>query len=203
MAEFREPPRWKPGDLVTSANLNIYSDNDLYFKEKLDTLGVGVFSKVKEVALTEGSDVIDVTDIHLKENKIYYCFLIGGLGLTGESSIRIYFNGDYDYGFYHTSYFLFKDYTFTANYEVGPFLSKGQYSEILFIPFKIVIDRALGLWPYVIIERHHTGPYYYPWFYEGLIWYARSTEIFSMRIEVSAGYFLPNTKLTIWESAFI
>jgi hypothetical protein len=205
MAEFQQPPVWKPGDLVTSAGLNIYSNNDLYFKERLDSLGVGIFTKVKEVVLAEGSDVIDVTDIHLKKNKIYYCFLIGGIAPTTENSVRIYFNGDYDYTLYHTSYFLFKDYNLGVNYEVGPYLSKAQASNPIFIPFKIIIVDAcgLGLWPYVIVEKHKTGVYYFPWSYEALIWYGRSTEIFSMRIEVSPDIFLPNTKLTIWESAFI
>jgi hypothetical protein len=207
MAEFREPPVWKPGDLVTSANLNIYSNNDLYFKEKIEYLessvGVGVFRKVKEVVLTESNDVIDVTDIHLTKNKIYYCFLIGGIAPTTENSVRIYFNGDYDYTLYHTSYFLFKDYQLTANYEVGPYLSKAQHANPIFIPFKIIIVESAGLWTWVIIEKHKTGVYYYPWTFEGFIWYGRSSEIFSMRIEISPDTFLAGTKLTIWESAFI
>jgi hypothetical protein len=203
MAEFQQPPVWKPGDLVTSANLNIYSNNDLYFYEQLQSIGAGVFKKIKEVVLSEASNIIDITDIHLKENKLYYCFLIGHILTYTENDVKIYFNGDYDYTLYHTSYFLFKDYTLTANYEVGSFLSKAQACDHIFIPFKIIIIRSYGLWPHVIVEKHHTGVYYYPWTYEAFIWYGRSTEIFSMRIEISPDMFLANTKLTIWESAFI
>jgi hypothetical protein len=203
MAEFQQPPTWKPGDLVTSANLNIYSNNDLYFYEQLKNVGAGVFRKVKEVVLTESADVIDVTDIHLRANKIYYCFLVGGIAYTTENTIRIYFNGDYDISLYRTSYFYLRYNDFIIRTDPGGILSMGQFCPFLFIPFKIVIPEANGFWPHVIIEKHHTTDPFVPNSFEGLIMYDRHGEIFSMRIEVSAGYFLPNTKLTIWESAFI
>jgi len=39
---FQTPWLWTPGDTITSARLNKYTNNDLYFKEKIEELGVPV-----------------------------------------------------------------------------------------------------------------------------------------------------------------
>jgi len=211
MAEFQQPPTWSPGDLVTSEKLNIYSNNDLYFYEQLQSVGAGVFKKVVDIALTTNVNpiVVNLTTTigKLKANKLYYCFLYGRWHEAGAGKIRICFNNYDSVDYYRKTYIRYAWGELLANTECECDICNYQEQSSFFIPFRIFTQYDYRYHTFVYVDFHVMGfyeqPEYGPMIYSTIIWFTQSEEIHTIKLWSDGPTFAPGTKFTIWETELI
>jgi len=211
MAEFQQPPQWNPGDLVTSEKLNIYSNNDLYFKERLDSLGAGVFKKVVDITLDTNTNpiVVDLTTTigKLKVGKLYHCFLYGKWYEAGAGSIRIFFNNYDSIDYYSKTYIRYAWGNLEVRSEKDSDICNYQEQKSFFIPFRIFTQYDVRYHTFVYVDFHTMGFYYQPEYgpmiYSAIIWFSQSEEIHTIKLWSDGPTFGRGTKFTIWETELI
>ena len=211
MVEFKQPPTWRPGDLVTSEKLNIYSNNDLYFYELIQAGGEGIFKKVVDITLDTNTNpiVVDLSTTigKLNAGKLYYCFLYGKFAGDGAGAIRIFFNNYDTTDYYSKTYIRYAWNDFTVRTEKDCDICNYQAQRSFFIPFKIFTQYDTRYNTFVYVDFHVMGfyfqPEYGPMIYSTIVWFSQSEEIHTIKLWSSGPSFGAGTKFTIWESAFI